>query len=117
MGGRIIVTLFEGEPYTLWNIRDLARPAGLKVAESWRFDWEQYPGYKHVRTLGNLEGGGAWKGEDRNARTYVFEKIPLVADSDEEKELQQQTGGRKDKPRQRNGTRRKRERSNSESGD
>ncbi|KAH7087739.1 hypothetical protein FB567DRAFT_352752 [Paraphoma chrysanthemicola] len=117
MSGRIIVTLFEGEPYTLWNIRDLARHAGLKVAESWRFDWEQYPGYKHVRTLGSLEGGGAWKGEDRNARTYVFEKIPLVADSDEEKELQQQTGGRKDKPRQRNGVRRERERSDSASGD
>ncbi|KAF1935801.1 hypothetical protein EJ02DRAFT_112424 [Clathrospora elynae] len=87
MGGRIIVTLFEGEPYTLWNIRDLARHAGLKVVESWKFDWGQYPGYAHVRTLGTIEGGGAWKGEDRSARMYVFEKIPLVADSDEEVEM------------------------------
>jgi 25S rRNA (uracil2634-N3)-methyltransferase len=87
MGGKIIVTLFEGEPYTLWNPRDLARHAGLKVIESWKFDWEQYPGYKHVRTLGAIEGGGAWKGEDRGARMYVFEKVPLVADSDEEKEM------------------------------
>ncbi|KNG50499.1 hypothetical protein TW65_02174 [Stemphylium lycopersici] len=87
MGGKIIVTLFEGEPYTLWNIKDLARHTGLKVIESWKFDWEQYPGYHHVRTLGALEGGGAWKGEDRVARMYVFEKIPLVADSDEEKEI------------------------------
>ena len=85
MSGRIIVTLFEGEPYTLWNIRDLARHAGLKVVESWKFDWEQYPGYAHVRTLGAVENG--WKGEDRNARMYVFEKIPLVADSDEEVEM------------------------------
>ena len=88
MGGRIMVALFEGEPYTLWNIRDLARHAGLKVIESWKFDWSQYPAYTHVRTLGALEGGGAWKGEDREARMYVFEKIRLEADSEEEKELE-----------------------------
>jgi 25S rRNA (uracil2634-N3)-methyltransferase len=88
MGGKIMVALFEGEPYTLWNIRDLARHAGLKVVESWRFDWSQYPGYSHVRTLGALEGGGGWKGEDREARMYVFEKVALEADSDEEKELE-----------------------------
>ncbi|KAJ4400301.1 hypothetical protein N0V91_008760 [Didymella pomorum] len=88
MGGRICVALFEGEPYTLWNIRDLARHAGLKVVESFKFDWSQYPSYSHVRTLGSLEGGGAWKGEDREARMYVFEKIKLEADSDEEKELE-----------------------------
>jgi 25S rRNA (uracil2634-N3)-methyltransferase len=97
MGGRIIVTLFEGEPYTLWNIRDLARHAGLKVVESWKFDWNQFPGYKHVRTLGAIEGGGAWKGEDRDARTYIFEKVPLVADSDEEEELAKQNGGNRTK--------------------
>lgn len=88
MGGRIMVSLFEGEPYTLWNVRDLARHAGLRVVESWKFDWSQYPSYSHVRTLGALEGGGAWKGEDREARMYVFEKIRLEADSDEEKELE-----------------------------
>ncbi|CBY00770.1 hypothetical protein IAQ61_011675 [Plenodomus lingam] len=88
MGGKIIVTLFEGEPYTLWNIRDLARHAGLKVVESWKFDASQYPGYTHMRTLGAIEGGGGWRGEDRDARMYVFEKIPLVADEDEEKEMQ-----------------------------
>ena len=74
-GGRVVVTLFEGEPYTLWNVRDLARHAGLKVVESWAFDWEEYPGYRHVRTLGAIEGGGAWKGEERRARMYVFEKV------------------------------------------
>jgi 25S rRNA (uracil2634-N3)-methyltransferase len=86
-GGRIVVALFEGEPYTLWNIRDLARHAGLKVVESFKFEWSQYPSYSHVRTLGALEGGG-WKGEDREARMYVFEKIALEADSEEEKELE-----------------------------
>lgn len=33
-----------------------------------------YPGYSHARTLGNIEGGGGWKGEDREARSYVFQK-------------------------------------------
>ncbi|KZM23658.1 25S rRNA (uracil(2634)-N(3))-methyltransferase [Ascochyta rabiei] len=88
MGGKIMVALFEGDPYSLWNIRDLARHAGLKVVESYKFDSTQYPSYAHVRTLGAIEGGGAWKGEDRDARMYVFEKVALEADSEEEKELE-----------------------------
>ncbi|KAL2181382.1 uncharacterized protein P884DRAFT_188475 [Thermothelomyces heterothallicus CBS 202.75] len=77
-GGTIIVTLFEGEPYTLWNIRDLARHAGLQVERSFRFVAAAYPGYGHARTLGvvrNRRGEvatSAWKGEDRPARSYVF---------------------------------------------
>jgi len=71
--GSIVVTIFEGEPYDLWNIRDLARHVGLKVERSFKFQASAYPGYKHARTLGNIEGGGGWKGEDRPARTYVFE--------------------------------------------
>ncbi|KAM7202129.1 protein of unknown function (DUF2431) domain containing protein [Naviculisporaceae sp. PSN 640] len=78
-GGTIIVTLFEGEPYTLWNIRDLARHSGLQVERSFRFQWGAYPGYGHVRTLGVLRDrksgevtGGGWKGEERLARSYVF---------------------------------------------
>lgn len=72
----IIVTLFESEPYTLWNIRDLARHVGLKVSRSFKFQASGYPGYKHARTLGNVDGvvgGGAWRGEERPARTYAFE--------------------------------------------
>lgn len=72
--GKIVVTLFEGEPYTLWNIRDLARHAGLEVVRSFKFMAEAYPGYSHARTLGNIEGGGGWKGEDRESRSYVFRK-------------------------------------------
>lgn len=71
--GTIIVTLFEGEPYTLWNIRDLARHSDLEVQRSFKFQAEAYPGYSHARTLGNIEGGGGWKGEDRLARSYVFQ--------------------------------------------
>jgi 25S rRNA (uracil2634-N3)-methyltransferase len=72
--GRIVVTLFEGEPYTLWNIRDLARHSGLEVQRSFKFAADAYPGYSHARTLGNIDGGGGWKGEDREARSYVFHK-------------------------------------------
>ncbi|KAL4974306.1 hypothetical protein BDW66DRAFT_89856 [Aspergillus desertorum] len=75
--GQILVTLFEGEPYTLWNIRDLARHAGLSVVTSFKFPWACYRGYSHARTLGEIEGKdggrGGWRGEDREARTYVFE--------------------------------------------
>ncbi|KAK7213673.1 hypothetical protein V2G26_020851 [Clonostachys chloroleuca] len=76
-GGTIVVTLFEGEPYTLWNVRDLARHAGLQVDRSFRFQASAYPGYRHARTLGVVkarsgEEGGGWKGEERAARSYVF---------------------------------------------
>lgn len=75
--GTIIVTLFEGEPYTLWNIRDLARHSGLQVDTSFRFQAAAYPGYHHARTLGvvkgkNGESGGGWKGEERASRSYIF---------------------------------------------
>jgi 25S rRNA (uracil2634-N3)-methyltransferase len=76
-GSSIIVTLFEGEPYTLWNIRDLGRHSGLEVKRSWKFQASAYPGYRHARTLGVVKGkngeiGGGWKGEERTARSYEF---------------------------------------------
>ena len=80
--GQILVTLFEGEPYTLWNIKDLARHAGLRVVTSFRFPWASYEGYSHARTLGEVEGKhggrGGWRGEDREARMYVFENAQVL---------------------------------------
>jgi 25S rRNA (uracil2634-N3)-methyltransferase len=83
VNGQILVTLFEGEPYTLWNIRDLARHCGLKVVESFKFPWSAYAGYRHARTVGDITTGkdrsaegkrkGAWRGEERDARCYVLE--------------------------------------------
>ena len=78
-GPTILVTLFAGQPYELWNVRDLARHVGLVVQRSFRFEWGVYPGYEHRRTLGNVEGGGGWKGEERSARTFIFE-MPEVDD-------------------------------------
>ena len=79
--GQVLLTVFEGEPYTLWNVRDLARHSGYRVIESFRFPWEAYPGYHHARTIGDIQGKerddgkrvGAWRGEERDARMYVFE--------------------------------------------
>ena len=75
----IILTLFTGQPYDLWNVRDLARHVGLVVQRSFHFEWGVYPGYEHKRTLGNVEGSGGWKGEERSARTFIFE-VPEVED-------------------------------------
>ena len=82
--GQILVTLFEGEPYTLWNVRDLARHCGLQVVESFKFPWAAYPGYQHARTIGDITSGkergeegkrkGAWRGEERDARCYVLQR-------------------------------------------
>jgi 25S rRNA (uracil2634-N3)-methyltransferase len=76
-GGSIIVTLFEGEPYTLWNVKDLARHSGLQVERSFKFQASAYPGYHHARTIGAIknktgEVGGGWRGEDRPARSHIF---------------------------------------------
>lgn len=68
----VVVTLFEGEPYSLWNVRDLARHSGFEVVRSLRFEASRYPGYEHRRTLGNIEGGRGWRGEDREARMFIF---------------------------------------------
>ncbi|OHF00168.1 hypothetical protein CORC01_04576 [Colletotrichum orchidophilum] len=77
--GTIVVTLFEGDPYTLWNVKDLGRHAGLQALQSFKFHARAYPGYKHARTIGVIRekksgeaSGAAWKGEERPARSFVF---------------------------------------------
>jgi Domain of unknown function (DUF2431) len=92
VSGQVIVSLFDGEPYSLWNIRDLARHSGFRVVTSWRFPWDAYPGYRHARTIGQIvrktnakeadgsdgighKKGGGWKGEEREARGFAFEMV------------------------------------------
>lgn len=70
--GKVLLTVFEGMPYELWGVRNLARHVGLKVERSMRFDWKAFPGYSHKRTLGDLKGDGGWKGEERDSRMFVF---------------------------------------------
>ncbi len=97
--GTIVVTLFEGEPYDLWNIRDLARHSGLEVQRSFKFAAEVYPDYSHTRTLGNIDGGGGWKGESRQARSFVFQR----KDAGGEKGSDAGRGGKTGKKRKRGG--------------
>ncbi|KAF2638868.1 hypothetical protein P280DRAFT_470885 [Massarina eburnea CBS 473.64] len=104
IGGRVFVALFEGAAYELWCIRNLARHAGLKVVESYRFDWTQYPGYHHMRTLGTVEGAGAWKGEEREARMYVFEKVGKGGDKSGDAEGKKGKGKGKKRPRDESGS-------------
>ncbi|OAQ97032.1 hypothetical protein LLEC1_07001, partial [Akanthomyces lecanii] len=98
-GGSIVVTLFDGEPYTLWNVKDLARHVGLQADASFRFMARAYPGYRHARTIGVIrskkagggaESGGAWRGEDRPARSYVFVKKGEVLRKPKNQQQQQQ---------------------------
>jgi len=130
--GAIVVTLFEGTPYTLWNIRDLARHAGLAVETSFVFQASAYPGCRHARTLGNLKSkedlkanptkseedkdgdnsedeereadisvgslAGAWRGENRPARTYIFKLKDAAAQKPvQKKQAVQAKKGRKRK--------------------
>ncbi|KAF2457276.1 hypothetical protein BDY21DRAFT_392520 [Lineolata rhizophorae] len=89
-GGRVLVTLFEGEPYGLWNVRDLARSVGLKVVGSERFEAGWYEGYRHARTMGNVRrkergrGGGEEKGSgDEEEREETGAKDEHVREAGE----------------------------------
>ncbi|KAK9473597.1 uncharacterized protein V1510DRAFT_362913 [Dipodascopsis tothii] len=70
--GKVVVTLFEGAPYDLWNLKALAKAAGYVTIRSGAFDWAAYDGYRHRRTAG--VGDTNKKAQDRAARTYVFGK-------------------------------------------
>jgi hypothetical protein len=67
----IHVTCWTGEPYDAWEVKKLATFVGkLELLESFAFDAERYPGYRHCRTIGHINGDETFK--DRPSRTYVF---------------------------------------------
>ncbi|KAM3444633.1 hypothetical protein NHJ13734_001283 [Beauveria thailandica] len=101
-GSSVVVTVFEGEPYTLWNVRDLARHVGLQADASFKFQAAAYPGYRHARTLGVVRskkggGGGAWRGEEREARSFVFVRKGDVLRKPRAQQEQQQKAKKKRK--------------------
>lgn len=69
-GGRIVVTLFEGEPYISWNIKKLAQSKGLKTLISNEFKWHAFPGYSHRLTA--KEGNTSKPQASRPSRIYIF---------------------------------------------
>lgn len=117
--GLVVVTLFASPHYEAWNIKGLAKSQGFRAQRSFKFLAEEFPGYRHARTIGTIEKGkkrrggqkpkqneadeqgekdgqeekkdeeekkkeeegdndgiieqGGWKGEEREARMYLFE--------------------------------------------
>lgn len=71
--GKIIITLFEGEPYNSWGIKIIGRSENLRVERSGRLDWEMFPGYHHKRTNGVRDT--TKPAAERDARMYVFDKF------------------------------------------
>lgn len=70
---RIVLSVFDGEPYDSWNIKSLSKTLGLKVERSSAFQWDMFPGYHHRRT--NSEQDTTKAASERKARIYVFEKF------------------------------------------
>lgn len=70
--GKVIVSVFDGEPYNSWQIKVLGKTnGGWKVDRSNKFQWENYPEYHHKRT--NSEMDTTKPAAERPARLYVFE--------------------------------------------
>lgn len=69
---RIILSLFDGEPYISWGVKALARDAGYRVERSGAMDWAAFSGYHHKRTNGIRDT--TKPAAERDARIYVFDK-------------------------------------------
>lgn len=71
--GKIILSVFTGEPYDSWMIKRLAKDNNLSVQRSNKFLWEKYPQYNHRRT--NSEQETTKPAKERDARIYIFGKF------------------------------------------
>ncbi|KAI9014742.1 hypothetical protein BC832DRAFT_537198 [Gaertneriomyces semiglobifer] len=74
--GEIHITLKEGSPYDLWDIKRQAKETRLLACtRSFRFAPELYKEYAHRRTIGFAEGLSKEDNEEilkKGSRTYVF---------------------------------------------
>lgn len=71
---RIMVSVFEGEPYDSWQIKRLAKEViKYQVEQSGKFDWKSFPGYSHRRT--NSMKDTTKVANTRNAKIYVFKPM------------------------------------------
>jgi 25S rRNA (uracil2634-N3)-methyltransferase len=71
VSGRVVLLVFEGEPYRLWGVKALARSEGLRLEQLGALAWSAYPGYHHRRTNGVRDT--TKPAPEREARIYVFE--------------------------------------------
>lgn len=68
---KVVLSLFDGEPYASWECRRLGRLSGFSLERSGRFDWNAYSGYSHQLTA--HDGRTTSKPQrQRPARSYVF---------------------------------------------
>lgn len=70
--GKIVLSLFEGEPYNSWTVKILAKSEDYKVEKSGRFEWSMFPEYHHKRTNSGVRDTTKPAAE-RDARIYIFE--------------------------------------------
>lgn len=84
INSKILVTLFEGEPYNSWQIKMLGRSENWKVDKSGRFEWDLFPEYHHRRT--NSVKDTTKPASERDARIYVFEKFKKVVKEESDSE-------------------------------
>lgn len=78
---KIILSLFEGEPYISWGVKSLARSEDFRVERSGAFTWSTFEGYHHKRTNGIRDT--TKPAAERDARIYVFEKFVPNAEKTE----------------------------------
>ncbi|KAK9468547.1 hypothetical protein V1512DRAFT_203456 [Lipomyces arxii] len=83
--GLVMVTVFEGLPYSLWQLKDLAKSAGFSVERSGKFDWTQFPQYRHRKTSGT--GDTNRKAQERDARTFVFTRTTKASNQTTQENL------------------------------
>ncbi|KAF5096517.1 hypothetical protein D0Z00_002758 [Geotrichum galactomycetum] len=69
--GSIVVSVFEGLPYSQWNLKALAKTHGLSLRRSLNFDWDLFKGYNHRLTAGR--GDTTKEAHSRKAKFFVFE--------------------------------------------
>ncbi|KAJ3330277.1 hypothetical protein HDU93_000466 [Gonapodya sp. JEL0774] len=87
--GQVHVVLKEKEPYLSWNIKKIAKEAGLRCLRSWEWSFQWYPGYVHRRTLGFKEGLSVPNNEELKGkcREYCFVLPSYVEITPEERAL------------------------------
>lgn len=71
--GKILLSMFEGEPYNSWHIKALGRSVDLMIERSGKFNWSFFPQYSHKRT--NSTRDTTKPAAERDARIYLFVKF------------------------------------------
>jgi 25S rRNA (uracil2634-N3)-methyltransferase len=73
--GRVVITIKEGIPYDLWELKALAKGEGFRCVLSLKFKPEEFPDYFHRRTIGFKEGVSKNSNQEiQNSRMYFFQQ-------------------------------------------